>query len=263
MHRLFFWLIVLGGLVLFALIVYNAMGPPEREVIVQHPSLPEPTPPAAPEIRYPVTEMSAGTPLPALDTSDATLKNSVAELLPDSALANLPVFKDFVRHVVATVDNLSRRSAAPRLWPLKPAPGHFKVNGGDEHFTIAPDNFTRYSIYVRLAESVDSARLAAIYLRYYPLFQQAYRDLGYPKAHFNDRLVEVIDHLLSTPEAQDTIALVRPKVFYEYADPDLEKRSAGQKILIRAGTENARRIKAKLREFRGEITGNPAKPKGE
>ena len=40
---------------------------------------------------------------------------------------------------------------------------------------------------------------------------------------------------------------------YEYADPDLESRSAGQKLLIRMGPANARIIKAKLREFRAEI----------
>ena len=49
-------------------------------------------------------------------------------------------------------------------------------------------------------ESVDTGRLAALYVRFYPLFQQAYRDLGYPNGYFNDRLVEVIDHLLVTPE---------------------------------------------------------------
>ena len=38
-----------------------------------------------------------------------------------------------------------------------------------------------------------------MYKQYYPLFQQAYVDLGYPEGYFNDRLVEVIDHLLATP----------------------------------------------------------------
>jgi hypothetical protein len=200
-------------------------------------------------------------PLPALDTSDATMRNSLAELVPDSGLVKLPVLKDFVRRVVATIDNLPRRAAAPRLWPLKPAPGEFKVSGGDEHPAIAADNSARYAIYVRLAEAIDSARLAAVYFHYYPLFQQAYRDLGYPKGHFNDRLVQVIDHLLETPELPEPVALVRPKVFYLYADPDLESRSAGQKILMRAGTENARRVKAKLREIRREIAGRLDKRK--
>jgi hypothetical protein len=256
MQRIIWWSIVVGGLGLLGLIIYNAMRPPEQRAVVQ-PELPmEPPPPALPaepEIRHPVPEMPAEKPLPALDTSDATMKNSLAELLADSALIELPVLKDFVRRVVATIDNLPRRAASQRVWPLKRVPGRLTVSGSGEHATIAANNAARYAIYVRLAEAIDSAKLAAFYFHYYPLFQQAYRDLGYPKGHFNDRLVEVIDHLLETPDLQGPVALVRPKVLHLYADPDLESRSAGQKILMRIGAENAVRIKAKLREIRGEI----------
>ncbi|MGQ0653783.1 MAG: DUF3014 domain-containing protein [Betaproteobacteria bacterium] len=46
---------------------------------------------------------------------------------------------------------------------------------------------------------------------------------------------------------------MRPKVLYEFVDPDLETRSAGQKIMLRMGAENAAKVKAKLREIRQEI----------
>jgi hypothetical protein len=49
------------------------------------------------------------------------------------------------------------------------------------------------------------------------------------------------------------VQLTQPKVFYEYADAELENRSAGQKLLMRMGAANERAIKAKLREFRAEI----------
>jgi hypothetical protein len=55
------------------------------------------------------------------------------------------------------------------------------------------------------------------------------------------------------------VELFRPGVMYEYADPDLEVRSAGQKILIRMGSENAARLKAKLREIRRQLTGAAVK----
>jgi DUF3014 family protein len=87
----------------------------------------------------------------------------------------------------------------------------------------------------------------------YPLFQQAYQELGYPKKYFNDRLVQVIDHMLATPSIKEPVALVRPKVLYEFEDPELEDLSAGQKIMIRIGPENAAAMKAKLREIRQEL----------
>jgi hypothetical protein len=102
---------------------------------------------------------------------------------------------------------------------------------------------------------MDTGKLVALYVRLYPLFQQAYRDLGYPDRYFNDRLVEVIDHLLATPSVPGPIKLAQPHVLYEFADPALEARSAGQKILIRIGPDNAARVKAKLRELRRQVTG--------
>jgi hypothetical protein len=86
------------------------------------------------------------------------------------------------------------------------------------------------------------------------LFQQAYRELGYPKGYFNDRVVEVIDSLLATPEIQEPVKLDRPKVYYQFNDAGLEALPAGQKILIRIGAENAAKVKAKLREVRGALT---------
>jgi hypothetical protein len=42
-------------------------------------------------------------------------------------------------------------------------------------------------------------------------------------------------------------------VRYEFADPELSALSSGQKALVRMGPENARRVKAKLRELRAAI----------
>ena len=102
--------------------------------------------------------------------------------------------------------------------------------------------------------NADLSTLAELYRRYYPLFQDAYVNLGYPDGYFNDRLVEVIDHLLETPEISDPVQLVRPHVLYQYRDPQLEALSSGQKLLLRMGQEHASRIKTRLREFRELIT---------
>jgi hypothetical protein len=52
---------------------------------------------------------------------------------------------------------------------------------------------------------------------------------------------------------RDPIALQRPNVLYEFADPELESLSAGQKLLIRMGSQNAGRIKGKLKEWRAAL----------
>ena len=105
--------------------------------------------------------------------------------------------------------------------------------------------------------SADPKALAAVYFRLYPLFQQAYENLGYPGKYFNDRLVQAIDSMLATPDVQGPVTLVRPKVFYQFADSSLESLPAGQKLLIRMGPQNASVIKAKLQQFRAAITAQP------
>jgi len=120
---------------------------------------------------------------------------------------------------------------------------------------LDPANYDRYSAFVRLAESVDLQRLVNIYVRYYHRFQEAYENLGYPDRYFNDRLVGVIDNMLASPEVTGRIALVQPKVFYRFSNPKLQALSAGQKILIRMGPDNADRVKVRLRELRRLLTG--------
>src|SRR5262249_6367033 len=65
-----------------------------------------------------------------------------------------------------------------------------------------------------------------------------------------DRVVEVIDHLVATQEIEHPLRLIHRRMVYEFADPKLEKLSGGEKILLRLGHANLRKLKAKLREIR-------------
>jgi hypothetical protein len=213
-------------------------------------------PPAAPAqeeeplIEHPVEEAKAAEPLPALDESDKALGAALAALVGDRPFASLFIPERLIRHIVATVDNLPREEVPVKMWPLRPVGSWLQTAGEGDSLVIGPKNAARYSAYVTMAKAIDAQKAAAAYRRFYPLFQEAYRDLGYPKGYFNDRLIAAIDNLLATPEPKEPLRLVQEKVRYQFADPDLEHRSAGQKILLRMGTENARVVKAKLRDFR-------------
>jgi Protein of unknown function (DUF3014) len=255
MSKVIWWLIAIFGAGIFALIIYFALPTATPEPVAQSttPAAAEPPAFAEPQILHPIARQPEEKPLPALETSDATMRNALDELLSDKTLIELFQLQDFVRHVVATVDNLPRQKIALRLMPVKPAAGAFLITGKDAGLVIGTDNAARYALYLRLADALDTAKLVALYSHFYPLFQQAYQELGYPKGYFNDRLIEVIDHLLAAPEVQAPVKLVRPKVVYLFADPELEARSAGQKLLIRVGSENAALIKTKLRDIRNEL----------
>ena len=216
-----------------------------------------PAPPGPQLPKHPVPQVEAK-PLPPLGASDPTMADALRPLFGAQALERFFNLEDLVRHVVATVDNLPREAVAMRLNPVKPVGGLVTTQGSDASLVLAPENSKRYAAHVRAMELVDAKQLASIYFHFYPLFQQAYVELGYPNGHFNDRLVDVIDHLLETPEPKGPIRLTTPKVLHEFADPELQSLSAGRKILIRMGPENAARVKAKLRELRAQVARGPA-----
>ena len=210
---------------------------------------------AAPKVANPVPQ-TAGTqeqPLPTLGDSDVPAHQALAGVIGQADVDHWFKPDMLIRHIVVTVDNLSRKRAAVELLPTKPVPGQFAAKGDDQHATIDPANYKRYTPYVQALQMVDVKQLATVYFHYYPLFQQAYQNLGYPNGYFNDRLVETIDGLLQTPDPKGDIQLVRPNVMYQYADPMLEDLSAGQKVLLRMGPQNEAIVKAKLKELRAAI----------
>lgn len=237
--------------------------PPYAPPVAQAPAQPAPAPTpvaSAPAIRHPVDAAQAEAEA-ALSPLDAA---TLSELLGQKAVLQFLQADGFAARVVATVDNLARPHAAPRLWPVNPMPGRFTVeraeaSGGGER--IAAANAQRYAPFVRFVEGIDSARAATLYFRHYKQFQQAYVELGYPKGYFNDRLVEVIDHLLATPdvpaapavqlvEVKGSMPSTQPWTHYEFVDDGLQQLSSGQKVMLRLGPDQARRMKAKLAEFR-------------
>ena len=190
-------------------------------------------------------------PLPPLDQSDDYFKLALNDLFGDS-IEDMLATAGLIERIVATVDNLPRSKVAERIRPVGRVGGPFVVDGQDDsgEFNLNNSNYRRYDPLVDLMAGAALKEIGEVYRRFYPLFQSSYVNLGYPDGYFNDRLVEVIDHLLATPDIDDPVALVRPHVLYEFADPDLEGRSSGQKLLLRMGSEHRSRIKQTLREFR-------------
>lgn len=245
--------VIVGGIAAYFLFKPAPPPPPPVPVQVQAPPPPPPLPPPEPEVRQVIEAPPAPPPLPALAESDKFMLDTLAELIGNQSLMKLFRTDRIIRNIVATIDNLPRRHAPMGVMPVERAPGQFIVAGTEGEPVIGPKNAARYTSYVKIAEAIDAKKLVGLYVRLYPLFQQAYEELGYPKKYFNDRLIAVIDNLLAAPDIRGPVRLVRPNVFYLFADPDLEGRSIGQRILMRMGGRNESAVKGKLREIRQEL----------
>jgi hypothetical protein len=252
--------LAIAGAIGIGLYLARQAPPPMSALPGQSSALPPAATTPASTIQHPIGEAANSTDaaapvLPALDASDASAIEALSALAGTSGLGALLNPEHVIQRTVATIDSLPRQKLSPDAFPIRGASGAFAAHTENGRSEIDPRNFERYAVYARVADAIDAKALVAWYVRFYPLFQQAYREQGYPDGYFNDRLVVVIDHLLETPDLHDPVELTQQKVTYEFADPALEKRSAGQKLLLRSGPENERAIKSKLREIRAALIG--------
>lgn len=244
------------------------------------PHAPAASPPAETAAAAP-PDANASAPAPALlpPTAEEVVQpngvtGALEQLLGREAVLKFLQTTDFPRRFAATLDNLGREYAPASVWPVQPTPARFLVAADGPSQVIAPENARRYAPFVAFAASVDAAQAVQLYRRLSPLLEQAWRELGFKDRSLHQRMFEVIDLLLATPEPtqapQVTLTEVkgpipssRPWTRYEYADARLERLAAGQKILLRVGPDHRKVLKAKLQELRRELlraSATPARP---
>lgn len=226
------------------------------------PSAPAPASTAPAPVEHPISEAQTGpasaatAPLPPLDASGDPMAKALAEIPGAESLAKLLLARGLVPHIVATVDALPRHTIGASILPLKAPAGTFAVDTSGEQPAVAVDNYKRYDAYMKIVEGVDPRTLVTWYVHWYPLFQESYRQLGYPRGYFNDRLIEAIDNMLAAPNVQRPAKLVKlPDGHYAFADPTWEALSVGQKLMIRVGPDHERALKSRLRSIRALLLG--------
>lgn len=255
-------LIFLGlVLIIIGIVIWQVIKPETNETarvtVAQPQTTPSPGEKDKPATQYPINpianEQTTTDTLPALPVSDTAIRNALANLLNEKTVLQFFYSTEIIRRLVVTIDNLPRENVSAQLLPLKPVGGQFIVKENDTALYLDPSNYKRYTPYVELIQNLDTSKLVALYRYFYPLFQQQYQEIGYPDGYFNDRLIAVIDDMINTPEISEPVQLVQKHVLYQYVDPDIEDMSAGGKLLIRMGHDNAAKVKDKLREIRSKL----------
>lgn len=254
--------VVAAGVYLVRMAMRPAASEANPSVNVPVPSSSAPVSAASTAIQHPIAQAesspaSASTAaLPALVDSDASVLDALATLANGGDVRALLVPGQIISRVVATVDALPRHSmGSSYLLPLHTPKGSMQTEQANGVTLIGAGNTGRYDPYMTVLESVDPHALVAWYKHNYPLFQQAYRELGYPRGYFNDRLIAAIDDMLAAPELHDPIAVTRSGPRYVFVDPRLQSLSNGQKLMVRLGSANETQFKAKLRMIRSLLEG--------
>lgn len=192
-----------------------------------------------------------------LPTSDADLAALIASAVGVSRWPAFAYPDNILRRVVATIDALPRAELPATIRVIRPVHGTFEVAGAEDSPHADPANAARYEWLVAALEQIAPSAAGDLYARLYPRLQQQYVSLGYPDRSFHQRLLEALDDALAAPTVPADAALVRPNVLFLYADPSLERLSAGQKALMRLGPQREARAKAQIERIREEIASRP------
>jgi Protein of unknown function (DUF3014) len=184
--------------------------------------------------------------LPPLAGSDDTLREFVRQLSRDPLLARLLATRDLVRSMtLAAVQIGDGRTPAASFAPVRPSLRLETSPGGK----VEPANFERWGSAVRALQSIPARDAAQVYVNVKPLFDQAYRELGYPQGDFDAALVKAIRMLNATPDAAGDLMLLRREGYFEHEDPSLRSLPPVQKQLLLLGPDHRRVVLSWLRQF--------------
>lgn len=224
---------------------------------------PEPELSVAPEKAIPGTviepEVIVPKPLPApINQSDEPFALSVAQLGPAHPVIEWLEPTQILRKTVAMVDALSRGELMFKNRPLSNAvvDGAFLTASQPGRIELSPNNFARYDTLISAIEYVDEDTAIELYHFWSPRLEEAYAELGI-QTNFDQALRAAMERLVNAPEVAGNIELIRPSVYYKFADPRLENLSDIEKLMIRMGPANAQRLKAKVKLLIEAMDNNP------
>ena len=209
---------------------------------------PTPVPAPTPTLEERLSSRLSGT---TLATSDAVVRELVAEISSHPKLASWLVNEDLIRRFVASVDNIAS-GISPRAHVdfLRPKEGFEVDERRDGTLVIEPSSYSRYDSVALVFASLDTEGAVALYRELKPLIDDAYAEIGPANTDFDDRLEKAFDVLLSVPVLEDSARVEQKILTYAWADDQLEALSGAQRHFLRMGPENVSLIQEKLGELR-------------
>jgi hypothetical protein len=241
------WLVVVAAVIGGGFYYYLQRRPaPARNVAVT-PASRETPPPATP--RRALGSDSDAIALPPLEETDPIVRERVGALSGDPTIAAWLATDGLLRNVTRVVQAIAEdRGVAGLLTVLRPSKP-FSVQHSGGRVTIDPRSYRRYDAIAAAVASVDARAGANLYSMFRPRLTDAYKELGFPDTPFDATLEDALVTLVSTPVPDGPIEVIPRGGTYVFADPRLEALAPAQKQLLRMGPENARAVKAKLREI--------------
>jgi Protein of unknown function (DUF3014) len=190
--------------------------------------------------------------LPDLLSSDDFIRQALFQLSP--GLAQWLKADQLIRRYTVIANDFAQGSRISKHMSFLGLVEPFAVEQGATALTIAPKSILRYNNVAQTIQAIDAKVAVAFYQKIRPLMLQVFAEFSYPSDISLESIIKkAAGEILAAPVIEGEIDLVRPSVFYKFADPNLEALSPVQKQMIRMGPENTKIIQNKCREFLVEL----------
>ena len=194
--------------------------------------------------------------LPELNQSDSFVRAQATQLSADSRWFDWLARDELIRRFVVIVENAARGEVPHRQLGFVAPQGSFKVKKQGGKIYLDSESYARYDPLVNTILTLPVEPSAQLLSTLQPLIEQALQELGVKEADGNALLVSAIDQVLATPVLQSEIELKQPKVFYQFADSQLESLTPLQKQIMRMGPSNTLRLQTFCRRLELAFEGN-------
>lgn len=202
-------------------------------------------------ISKPIDQLAASG-LPDLLSSDGFVRESLIKLAP--GIDQFLSADQFVRKYVLIANDFAQGQRITKHVSFLRFDEPFAVEQGENGLYIAAKSFRRYNNLAQTIQAMDAKATVMVYQKIRPLMLQVFAEFGYPKEITLESVIKkAVGEILAVPVVDGQVAVVRPSVYYKFADAQLEALNPVQKQIIRMGPENTRTIQNKCREFLVEL----------
>lgn len=186
--------------------------------------------------------------LPDLLSSDQTVQQAVFKLSP--GLAAWFTTDQLIRKVVLITNDFAQAIRVSKHMSFLRLAEPFTVEQDGNELYIAPKNYKRFSTFIQAIQAVDAKSFVGFYQKFRPLTLQVFAELSYPKDISLESIIKKASgEIISAPIIKERIPLIRPSIYYRFADPNMEALNGVQKQMIRLGPENTLILQNKCREL--------------
>jgi len=158
--------------------------------------------------------------------------------------------KGVIKRFIIIINDFSQGQMLYKNRTFLSPPGKIKVKNSAKGLYLSTRSYSRYDPFANAVADIDLQKGLDLYLIFRPLFEKVYKSFSYPAAYkVEDIFLKAATRVIEAPTITDRIYLVKHTISYKYADKKLESLNDVEKLMIRMGPENTKKIQAKLRQL--------------